>query len=114
MTGLTFGAVGNLVTDGYTMTVDYTSEGGLRFNGSYQHAIYTTVGNASPPKGISPVTMAEAPGFVAEDMVLHFLRELQDQDGSANKAANLTLRTPNSGTPAADAPVAPPSSTAGR
>ena len=77
VTGLTFGAVGSLVTDGYVMTVDYQDKQGLSLAKTYQHAIYTTIGNASPPPGISPVTISEAPSLVAEDMLLHFLKDLE-------------------------------------
>jgi hypothetical protein len=108
MSGLTFGAVGSLVTDGYVMKVDYTSDRGFQFKGTYQHAIYTTIGNASAPQGITPVTLAEAPGFVAEDMMLHFLKELQEQDGGADKALMQTPEpTASAFLPAANAPVAP-------
>jgi hypothetical protein len=79
MTGLTFGGVGTLATDGYVMTVEYVAEGSPTFTGTYQHAIYTTIGNAKPPPGIDPITLSEAPSFVAEDMLLHFLKELEQQ-----------------------------------
>jgi hypothetical protein len=76
VTGLTFGAVGSLVTDGYIMTVEYRDSSGRVMTKTYQHAIYTAIGNATPPPGISPVTLAEAPALVAEDMLLHFLKDL--------------------------------------
>ena len=77
VTGLTFGAVGSLVTDGYTMTVEYSRPGKPVITKTYQHAIYTTIGNASPPPGITPVSLSEAPSLVAEDMLLHFVKDLQ-------------------------------------
>ncbi len=76
VTGLTFGAVGSLVTDGYIMTVEYDRPGKAAFHKTYQHAIYTTIGNASPPPGIAPVTLLEAPSLVAEQMLLHFVKDL--------------------------------------
>jgi hypothetical protein len=77
VTGLTFGAVGSLVTDGYLMTVEYSLPGQPTLTRTYQHAIYTTIGNATPPPGIEPVSLAEAPSLVAEDMLLHFVKDLQ-------------------------------------
>jgi hypothetical protein len=77
VTGLTFGAVGSLVTDGYVMTVEYSRPGRPTLKRTYQHAIYTTIGNASPPPGIAPVTLMEATSLVAEDMLLHFVKDLQ-------------------------------------
>lgn len=78
VTGLTFGAVGSLVTDGYLMTVEYSQPGQPTLTRTYQHAIYTTIGNATPPPGIEPVSLAEAPSLVAEDMLLHFVKDLQN------------------------------------
>jgi hypothetical protein len=78
VTGLTFGAVGSLVTDGYIMTVEYSQPGQPTLTKTYQHAIYTTIGNATPPPGIEPVSLAEAPSLVAEDMLLHFVKDLQN------------------------------------
>ena len=68
-----------LVTDGYTMTVEYSRPGKHTIKKAYQHAIYTTIGNASPPPGITPVSLSEAPSLVAEDMLLHFVKDLQDE-----------------------------------
>lgn len=82
VTGLTFGAVGSLVTDGYIMTVEYSRPGKPVLTKTYQHAIYTTIGNATPPPGITPVTMLEAPSLVAEDMLLHFVKDLETEGGS--------------------------------
>jgi hypothetical protein len=77
MTGFTFGAVGTAVTDGYIMTAQYTRKGGDVFESTHRHAIHSFLGNAKPPAGISLMPLADAPPLVAEDMVLHFLKELE-------------------------------------
>lgn len=82
MTGMTLGAVGSLVTDGYIMTVEFTPDGGTPFKGTYNHAIYTSIENADGPKGVKPVLVQEAPNLVGEDMTLHFLKELEQQSAT--------------------------------
>ncbi len=77
-TGLTFGLVGSHVTDGYEMTgrltqSDFTEER------KYQHAILSTVGNASGPPGLTPVALATAFNQVIDDLVLNFLKDMQSE-----------------------------------
>ena len=64
------------------MTVEYSRLGKPVVSKTYQHAIYTTIGNASPPPGIPSVTLIEAPSLVAEDMLLHFVKDLETEDDS--------------------------------
>jgi hypothetical protein len=75
-TGLTFGLVGNHVTDNYEITFRLTQpSGGEELK--YQHAIMTTVGNASGPPGVTAVGLASALDQVIDDVVLNFLKDTQ-------------------------------------
>jgi hypothetical protein len=80
-TGLTLGLAGSEVVDGYVMTAIYTPSGGAAVTRTYEHAIHSTIGLHSAPKGMEPVPLAEAFDQVIEDMVLNFLRDLQ-RDGA--------------------------------
>ena len=91
-TGLTFGLVGSHVTDGYEMTVRLT-QGSVVTERVYQHAIQSTVGNASPPPGMTAVSLSTAINQVIDDLVLNSLKDLQSagmlppRSGSAPKSA---------------------------
>jgi hypothetical protein len=75
-TGLTFGAAGSTVTDYYDFTIEYQN-GSTSKSFSYKHAIHTTVGNRSAPIPVEPVPLAEAFGKVVEDIILNFVRDMQ-------------------------------------
>ena len=79
-TGLTFGAVGSAVTDGYVMTAKYCDANGKEFAREYQHAIHTTIGNhAAPMENVTPTPMAKIPAVIAEDLILRLLVDLQKE-----------------------------------
>lgn len=75
-TGLTFGLVGSHVIDGYEMTVRFT-QGSTIVQRTYQHAIVSTVGNASAPPGMKAVSLGQAVNQVIDDLVLNALKDLQ-------------------------------------
>ena len=51
-TGLTFGLVGNMVTDGYVYEATFNAgESKPPVKLTYRHALHTTIGNASGPPG---------------------------------------------------------------
>jgi hypothetical protein len=75
-TGLTFGLAGSHVTDGYQMTVRLT-QGTTITERVYSHAIHSTVGNASGPPGLTPVSLGAAFNQVIDDLVLNALKDLQ-------------------------------------
>lgn len=75
-TGLTFGAKGTSVTDGYEITIRYEREG-QAVEKVYQHALHTTVGNADPVTPATPMKPLQAFDQVVEDAVIHFLRDAQ-------------------------------------
>jgi hypothetical protein len=75
-TGVTFGLVGSHVTDNYEMTVRLT-QGEIITKRIYQHAILSTVGNASAPPGMTPVNLATAVSQVIDDLVLNSLKDFQ-------------------------------------
>ena len=75
-TGMTYGLVGSHLTDGYEMHVRLT-QGDVVTERSYQHAIVTTVGHASGPKGVTPVNLGTAVNQVIDDLVLNSLKDLQ-------------------------------------
>jgi len=75
--GLTFGLVGNTVTDAYEMEVVLTSSSGAIKETGYKHAIYTTRGNASAPMvSMESVSLTTAFGKVVEQMLLNALNDL--------------------------------------
>ncbi|MCG3173239.1 MAG: hypothetical protein GMKNLPBB_01417 [Myxococcota bacterium] len=77
-TGLTFGLAGSQVTDGYIMTAIYTPLGGVPTTREYKHAIHSTVGLRSAPEGLVAVPLADAFDQIVEDMLLNYLRDLQN------------------------------------
>ena len=80
-TGLTFGLIGSMVTDGYIFTAEYTPPGDENsISKSYEHALYTAIGNKSGPDGLESMSPAEAFRAVLEDLVIVYLKDLQ-KDG---------------------------------
>ncbi|HEY5041459.1 MAG TPA: hypothetical protein VIK53_05595 [Verrucomicrobiae bacterium] len=77
-TGFTLGLAGSEVVDRYEMTAIYTPSGGLPIKKIYKHAIFSTIGAHSAPKGMEPVSISDAFDQVVEDMLLNFLRDLQE------------------------------------
>lgn len=77
-TGLTFGAKGSSVTDGYEITIGY-EHAGKTLEKTYQHALHTTVGNADPVTPATPMKPVQAFDQIVEDAVIHFLRDAQSE-----------------------------------
>jgi hypothetical protein len=77
-TGLTFGLVGNMVTDGYVCTATY-SAGGKVASTTVKHAMHTTVGNASGPPGIEPMKPNEAVPIMLRQITLNALQGLRKE-----------------------------------
>jgi hypothetical protein len=77
-TGLTFGAVGTMVTDGYTATLTYTGTGAEK-SVTVKHAIHTTVGNHKGPGNLTPVSSDEAAMQVIDQITWNGLKQLKDQ-----------------------------------
>ncbi|MFN3668098.1 MAG: hypothetical protein ACK4VY_02220 [Brevundimonas sp.] len=77
-TGLTLGAVGNMVTDAYVTTVTY-SRGGQTTSVDVRHALHTTIGNHSGPPGLTAVTPQEAVNQVVDQIVWNGLDQLADR-----------------------------------
>jgi hypothetical protein len=64
-TGLTFGLAGNVVTDGYICTVDYSKTGAAKIEKSTRHAIHTTIGAKGAPAN---ATKAKSPDEAVKTM----------------------------------------------
>jgi len=79
-TGLTFGLVGSMVTDGYEFKATYTAPGKEPVTKVYQHALHSTIGNKQGPPGLKAMSTQEAFDQVVEELVLHLLQDLQ-KDG---------------------------------
>jgi len=76
--GLSFGAAGQTVDDNYEFVCTYQG-GGADKSFTYQHAIHSTVGNtAAPVAGMAPMTPADAFNKVVEDVMVNFVKDLQD------------------------------------
>jgi hypothetical protein len=77
-TGLTFGAAGTMVDDNYEFHFSFRDGTNHEHMAVYLHAIHTAIGNTHTPPGQTPTTPADAFGRVVEDVVLNFVKELQD------------------------------------
>lgn len=77
-TGFTFGGSGSVIDDNYEFTLLYRNADGKERKSTYQHAIHTAMGNVEPLKGMTPTTITDAFGRVVEDVVLNFIKDLQD------------------------------------
>jgi hypothetical protein len=76
-TGLTFGLAGNVVTDGYVCTVDYSATGGPKITKSTRHAIHTTVGaKGAPPNATKAKSPDEAVKTMTRQIVGNALKDL--------------------------------------
>lgn len=82
-TGLTFGLVGSMVTDGYTCTASYIAPGRDAVTKVVKHAIYTTIGNASGPEGLKPMPLQEASSTVIRQIVAKSLEEIDQSSDLA-------------------------------
>lgn len=77
-TGLTFGAVGTMVTDAYVGTVTY-SRGGQTTSVNLRHALHTTIGNKAGPEGLTGMTPVEAVHQVIDQIIWNGLDQLADR-----------------------------------
>lgn len=75
--GVSLGASGGGVTDGYVFIGAFRPAAGPSVTKTYRHALYTTVGNKAGPKGLPAMSMQGAFYRVVEDLVDNFLRDLQ-------------------------------------
>ena len=75
-TGLTFGLIGTMVTDGYVCEATYSAPAAEPVKLSYRHAIHTTIGNASGPPGLEGRTPAEAANLLVRQLTWSVLRDL--------------------------------------
>lgn len=74
--GLTFGMVGTMVTDGYTFDATLSEPGRAAVTRSFKHAIHSTIGNASGPPGLQPMTTQEAINRVVDELVRRLVGDL--------------------------------------
>jgi hypothetical protein len=79
-TGLTFGLAGTTVTDGYVCTATYNVPGTPAKRASINHALHTTIGNTTPPAGLTPMKTGEAVMVIIEQVTLNALQALR-KDG---------------------------------
>jgi hypothetical protein len=75
-TGLTFGLVGSMVTDGYVCEATYSAEGGAPVKFNFRHAMHTTIGNASGPAGLTGLSPQEAVYAMLDQLTWSILRDL--------------------------------------
>ena len=75
--GLTFGIVGKTLLDGYEMTVSITANGKTANITAINHAIYSTIGNLSPPIGTEVISTTVAVRRVIEQMLLRAIQKMQ-------------------------------------
>jgi hypothetical protein len=79
MTGLTFGAAGSTVTDGYICTVKYLAAGpgGTAITKTTKHAIHTSLGSAgAPPNSVKAASIEEAVRTMVRQIVSNALSDL--------------------------------------
>ena len=81
LTGLTFGAKGSQVTDGYVFTATFRAVGKPAVTKTYRHAIHSTIGNAEGPPGlVAEESLRAAFNKVVEGLVLNLLLDLQKEE----------------------------------
>jgi hypothetical protein len=81
LTGLTFGAKGSLVTDGYVMTATFRPVGKDPVTKVYRHALHSTLGNTEGPPGlVAEESLQAAFDKVVEGLVLNLLLDLQKDE----------------------------------
>lgn len=79
MTGLTFGAAGSTVTDGYICTVKYLppGAGSAAVTKTAKHAIHTSLGSAgAPPNSVKAASVEEAVRTMVRQILGNALSEL--------------------------------------
>ncbi|MFJ3058873.1 hypothetical protein [Herbaspirillum sp. NPDC087042] len=76
VTGLTLGLAGSTVADGYICTITYIEPGHDNVATEVKHSIVTTVGNATGPAGLAPMTLMQAFDKVVRQMIGKGLRDL--------------------------------------
>ena len=81
LTGLTFGAKGSSVTDGYILTAKFRAVGKQSVTKVYRHAIHSTIGHADGPPGlVAEESLQAAFDKVVEGLVLNLLLDLQKEE----------------------------------
>jgi len=76
-TGLTFGALGNTVIDGYEATVTITLPGFRATVDGLHHSIYSLVGAGRVPAGIESSSLDDAFHKALEQIILRALRDIE-------------------------------------
>ncbi len=76
-TGLTFGLVGNVITDMYEMSLIISRNGKTVSRTGIKHALHTVTGNASIPEGTETMPVSAAFERVLEQMLLRVLKDMQ-------------------------------------
>lgn len=77
--GLTFGAIGNTVTDAYELSVLIkTTDGKTISRSEIKHALHTAIGNTSVPEGVETVLPNVAFERVLEQMLLKAVKDMQE------------------------------------
>lgn len=84
--GLTFGLIGTQVTDNYEMEAELFVDGKVVRRSGYKHALHTTMGNASFPTNVQPLSVEAAFSKAVEQMMLSFLKDLRIADEIASSA----------------------------
>lgn len=77
-TGLTFGAVGTMVTDGYSATLTYRV-GDASTSVEVKHALHSTIGNHKGPENLTPVSTDEAASQIIDQVTWNGLKQLRAQ-----------------------------------
>lgn len=77
--GLTFGAAGTVVSDFYEIKIEYTDASGSVTAKNYKHALHTAIGNTDAPvENVKPTDPAIAVGVIVEQIMLNFVKDMQD------------------------------------
>jgi hypothetical protein len=76
LTGLTWGLDGNTLIENYVCTFTYLEPGHAPITKEVQHTHYMTVGITNPPKGLTPVPLADAMGTIIRQAVDKGLAEI--------------------------------------
>jgi len=91
VTGLTFGASGSTVTDGYEAEVSLERAAG-KIERNYKHGMVTTIGNETPPAGATePMSIVEGLDAIFEDFLARFISEMDSGTSIASQGLQQTF-----------------------
>ncbi len=86
-----FDRTGFMVEDNYEFVCVY-QVAGVEKRYKYNHALFTPVHGAKVPPGLTPMTVDDAFGIVVMDVILNFIKDLQDSGLASQQGTDVPLK----------------------